>query len=216
MGNHQAAAAAIDPKNSIKTSLQPPGRPGGREKILRIMILLNLFIANNVEVGIITETEIPASNHGDFNVKGYHSFLPLSHSELLKTAKYRVVVVVRSALATVAKIRLDIMHPTVQSTWIQVDLVTEISAYSSQQQQQQYTPAKGKVTRFLICCLYREWSDLARESTALSRVRDQLQAAAAEVDNIIFAGDINLDTARRSDMRYGRRCLTHNSHTTTP
>jgi hypothetical protein len=66
---------------------------------------------------------------------------------------------------------------------------------------------KGKATRFLICGMYREWSDLARESTALSKVREQLQAAAAEVDNVIFAGDINLDTARRSDVRYGRRCL---------
>jgi hypothetical protein len=27
------------------------------------------------------------------------------------------------------------------------------------------------------------------------------------VDNIIFAGDINLNTARRSNVRYGRRCL---------
>jgi hypothetical protein len=43
--------------------------------------------------------------------------------------------------------------------------------------------------------------------TALSKVRDQLQVAAAEVDNVIFAGDINLDTARRSKVRYGRRCL---------
>jgi hypothetical protein len=49
--------------------------------------------------------------------------------------------------------------------------------------------------------------DLARELTALSKVREQLQAAAAEVDNVIFAGDINLNRARRSDVRYGRRCL---------
>jgi hypothetical protein len=55
--------------------------------------------------------------------------------------------------------------------------------------------------------MYREWSDLAWESTALSKVRDQLQAEATEVDNVIFAGDINLDTARRSDVRYSRRCL---------
>jgi hypothetical protein len=27
------------------------------------------------------------------------------------------------------------------------------------------------------------------------------------VDNVIFAGDINLDTARRSDVRYGWICL---------
>jgi hypothetical protein len=51
--------------------------------------------------------------------------------------------------------------------------------------------------------MYREWSDLARELTELSKVREQLQAAAAEVDNVIFVGDINLDTARRSDVRYG-------------
>jgi hypothetical protein len=55
--------------------------------------------------------------------------------------------------------------------------------------------------------MYREWPDLAQESTALFKVREQLQAAAAEVDNIVFAGDINLDTARRSDVRYGPRCL---------
>jgi hypothetical protein len=40
----------------------------------------------------------------------------------------------------------------------------------------------------------------------LSWVRDQLQAAAAEVDNILLPGDINLDTARRCDVRYGGRC----------
>jgi hypothetical protein len=55
--------------------------------------------------------------------------------------------------------------------------------------------------------MYRDWSDLARESTAPFKVREQLQAAAAEVDNIVFAGDINLDTARRSNVSYGRRCL---------
>jgi hypothetical protein len=84
----------------------------------RELTLLDLLTANDVNVGIITETEIPSSCHGDFNVNGYHSFLPLSHSELLKTAKYRVVVVVRSALAALAKIRIYLMHLTVQTIWI--------------------------------------------------------------------------------------------------
>jgi hypothetical protein len=106
----------------------------------RKLTLLNLLIVNDIDVGIIKEAEIPSSGHRDFNVEGYHSFLPLSHSELLKTAKYRVMVVVRSTLATVAKIRLDLMHRTVQSTWIQMDLGTEMSAYSSRQQQQQHPP----------------------------------------------------------------------------
>jgi hypothetical protein len=41
----------------------------------------------------------------------------------------------------------------------------------------------------------------------LTRIKDQLQAAASEVDNIVFAGDVNLDTARRCNMRYSWRCL---------
>jgi hypothetical protein len=150
---------------------------------VRELALLNLLNVNDVNVGIITETEIPSSGHGVYNVEGCHSFLPLSHSELLKTAKYRVVVVVGPALATAAKIRLDIMHSAVQSIWLQLDLGAKMSAYSSQQQNrqgwpnpayfsQQQPPTKGKVTRFLICGMYREWLDLARESTALSKVRD--------------------------------------------
>jgi hypothetical protein len=43
--------------------------------------------------------------------------------------------------------------------------------------------------------------------TALGKVREQLQAASAETDNVILAGDVNLDTARRLDLRYRRRCL---------
>jgi hypothetical protein len=34
-----------------------------------------------------------------------------------------------------------------------------------------------------------------------------LQAASAEVDNVVLAGDVNLDTARRFNVRYRRRCL---------
>jgi hypothetical protein len=56
----------------------------------RELALLNLLIDNNFHVGIVTETEIPCSGHGDYNVEGYHSYLPLSPSYLLKTAKYRV------------------------------------------------------------------------------------------------------------------------------
>jgi hypothetical protein len=69
---------------------------------------------NDDNVMIITEAEIPAGSHGNFNVEGYTSFLPHA-SSLLKTDKYRVVAMVRSALATSAKLRLDLMHVLVQS-----------------------------------------------------------------------------------------------------
>jgi hypothetical protein len=57
--------------------------------------------ANNVDVMIVTETEIPVDPHHDFNMVGYTSFLPHT-SSLLKTAKYRVVPMVWTALATSA------------------------------------------------------------------------------------------------------------------
>jgi hypothetical protein len=93
--------------------------------------------------------------------------------------------VVRSEMAALTKIRHDFLHSAVQSIWVQVDLGNH----------------------FLVGGLYREWSDLPQEYTALTRIKDQIQAAASEVDNIIFAGDVNLDTARRGDKKYGGRCL---------
>jgi hypothetical protein len=42
---------------------------------------------------------------------------------------------------------------------------------------------------------------------ALGKVREQLQAASAETDNFVLAGDVKLDTARQLNMRYRRRCL---------
>jgi hypothetical protein len=143
----------------------------------RELALLNLLNDNDVDVGIITETDIRTSNHGHLNA--------VTHSELLKTAKYRLMVVVRSEMAALTNIRHNLMHPTLQMIWVQVVLGN----------------------RFLVGGLYREWSDLPREYTALTRIKDQLQAAASEVDNIVFAGVVNLDSARRCNTRYGRSCL---------
>jgi hypothetical protein len=145
---------------------------------------------------IITEAEIPASSHGNFNVEGYTSYLP-HPSNLLKTAKYRIVAMVRSALATATKLRPNLMHASVQSVWIQLDI------QGTQPQGTRGPPG----TRVLIGSLYREWLDLVLETAALSKVREQLQAASAEKDNVVLAGDMNLDTARRLDVRYRRRCL---------
>jgi hypothetical protein len=69
----------------------------------RELALLSLLNDNDIDVGIITETEIPTSIHGDFNVEGYHTFLPVNHSDKLKTAKYHMMVVVSSELAALTK-----------------------------------------------------------------------------------------------------------------
>jgi hypothetical protein len=49
--------------------------------------------------------------------------------------------------------------------------------------------------------------DLVLETIAFGKVKEQLQAASAETDNVILTGDMNLDTSRRLDMRYRRKCL---------
>jgi hypothetical protein len=49
--------------------------------------------------------------------------------------------------------------------------------------------------------------DLGLETFALGKVKDQLQAASSESDNVILTGDVNLDMSRHLDMRYRRRCL---------
>jgi hypothetical protein len=76
------------------------------------------------------------------------------------------------------------MHPDVQSVWIQINLGN----------------------RFLVGGLYREWSDLPQEYGASTMVKAQMEAEAAEVNNIIFAGEINLYAARGANKKYGRRC----------
>jgi hypothetical protein len=70
----------------------------------RELALLSLLNDNDIDVRIITETEIPTCSHGDYNVEGYYTFLPVGPSDKLKTAKYRMMVVVRSQLAAITKI----------------------------------------------------------------------------------------------------------------
>jgi hypothetical protein len=161
----------------------------------RELALLNLLTDNYVDISIITEAEIPSSSHGNYNVKGF-SYLP-HPSNLLKADKYSVVTLVRSAYATSTKILLYLMHALVQSVWIQLDI--------------SQGTCQGTwglpVTRVLIGGLYREWSNLVLETTALSKVREQLQSASAEADKVVLAGDVNLNTARSLNVRFRRRCL---------
>jgi hypothetical protein len=145
----------------------------------RELALLNILNDNDVDVGIITETEIPTSSHGDFNVPHVSPRDPLGAVEDGQISRNG-----RGAVRNGCTF-YDLMQPTVQMIWVQVDLGNS----------------------FLVGGLYREWSDLPWEYMDHTKIKDQLQAAASEVDNIVFAGDLNHDTARRCDMRYGRRCL---------
>jgi hypothetical protein len=85
------------------------------------LALSNLPVANDVKVMIITEAKISTGSDGDFNIVGYTSYLPHA-SNLQKTAKYRVVAMVRSALAAPVKLWPDLIHASVQSVWVQLDI----------------------------------------------------------------------------------------------
>jgi hypothetical protein len=82
------------------------------------LALVDLLETNKVSVAVITETEVPMSS-GMFNVAGYVSFVPL----LTAGDKYRVIVYVRCdvALATNARLAVDIMSVGIQAVWIRLD-----------------------------------------------------------------------------------------------
>ena len=81
------------------------------------LALQNLLSLNNIDVAIVTETELP-STASPYAVKGYTSFFPT----VLQGDKIRVLALVKSDLATTsgAKIRKDLMSERGLSVWLEL------------------------------------------------------------------------------------------------
>jgi hypothetical protein len=106
------------------------------------LALSHLLVSNNVDVAVITETELPAPSAVVFSINGYTTYLPL----VLPGAKTRVLTLVKSNLAmqASAKLCLDLMSSSVQSVWIQLSL--------------------PKLKRLVIGGVYRQWSSVTTPS----------------------------------------------------
>ena len=158
--------------------------------------LSNLLAINDVDVAIITETELPAPLASLFSVDGYTPFLPV----VGPTEKTRILALVKSDLAVRANVELrkDIMSSPMQTIWLQMD--------------------QQNGNSLVIGGVYRQWtsssasspkSGLPFEREQLDVIINQVKLASEAAKAIIVLGDFNLDAHRPSDVSYSRRSLLH-------
>jgi hypothetical protein len=78
--------------------------------------LSTLLRCNKVDIAIVTETKLPSA---DILINGYVLFLPPPST----TAKFRVIVLVTSLLATsaIARIWGDVMSDLTRSVWVELE-----------------------------------------------------------------------------------------------
>jgi hypothetical protein len=85
------------------------------------LALSHLLVTHDVDVAVITETELPAPSAVVFSINGYTTYLPL----VPPGVKTHVLTLVKSNLAVQASIKLclDLMSSSVQSVWIELSLL---------------------------------------------------------------------------------------------
>eukprot|EP00095_Tigriopus_kingsejongensis_P001844 maker-scaffold10_size831480-snap-gene-7.21 protein:Tk01844 transcript:maker-scaffold10_size831480-snap-gene-7.21-mRNA-1 annotation:"exodeoxyribonuclease iii" len=166
----------------------------------KALALSHLLAANDVDVAVITEMELPPASAGCFAVAGYHTFLPL----VPPAAKTRVLMLVKSDLAVRAgaQLRTDFMSTSVPTIWLELDL--------------------PGVRLLLIGGIYHLWSSgvaatsssssisgLGMEREELDIITHQLQSTTLAAKAVVVMGDFNLDSHRIEDKSYSRRLLLH-------
>jgi hypothetical protein len=126
-----------------------------------------------------------------FAVDGYTSYLSPPSAYL---DKHRVIILVRSTLATAANARIckDIALSTIQSAWVELDL----------------HDGPNKKKTFILGGVYREWGGTAKEKEeAVATLEAQMLIASSITRHVIVLGDFNLDRHISKDTRYNHRPL---------
>jgi endonuclease/exonuclease/phosphatase (EEP) superfamily protein YafD len=168
------------------------------------LALSHLLVTNDVDVAVITETELLAPSAMVFSINGYTTYLPL----VLSGVKTWVLTLVKSNLAIQASVKLclDLMLSSVQSVWIELSL--------------------PKQKKLVIGGVYRQWSSvttmdtpslnnipvqrkcgLAMEREQLENIVGQIKSATEAVRAVVVLGDFNLDAHRLQDKSYIRQAL---------
>jgi hypothetical protein len=158
-------------------------------------VLVNLLVKTGAEVCVITEAEVPSKTSPSFAVDGYTPFHPPPSS----TGKYRVLLLVKSSLATSANARLrtDLMS-SAQTIWVELDVDKD-----------DCSKRKDKDTT-IIGGVYREWGGLAEESrAAINELAAQMKVATTDSHHVTVLGDFNLDCLRtlKDDPQYQHHAL---------
>lgn len=145
--------------------------------------LRNLLEDNNVDVALITETELSFAEASIFTVGSYKTFLP---NLGIDESKVRVMAFVAKGLCVNPK--ADIIETTpMQSIWLGLSL-----------------PEGGG--SILIGGFYRQFSSITQEGSELAVILDQIRRA-SEHKRVVLLGDFNLNMLRVTDPKYSRRPL---------
>ena len=154
----------------------------------RELALSNLLVNNNVDIAIVTETELLPEATA-FAVEGYTTFLPLVRSG----AKVRLIALVKNSLSSSVSVCMDLMSNIVPTIWLELS-----------------RPGNKSV----IGGVYRQWSDCGHSGMVMEReqldiILTQVKAASEQYKSVTVMGDFNLDTFRPDDESYTRRALLH-------
>ena len=149
------------------------------------LALSHLLSSNNVDIAIITESELSEASAAAFSSKGYTTLLPKTSPG----SKVRVLALVKTQLATKmnAKLRPDLMSEEGLTVWVEFALPKE---------------------SLLVGGVYRQWSG-TNEKIDLDKIIDQCKAATTSNKNVTVLGDFNLDLHRKHDKNYARRTMLH-------
>jgi hypothetical protein len=161
----------------------------------RELALSHLLEYNDVDIMVVTETEITAKA-APFATHGYVTFLPLVREK----EKTRTITLVKSGLVTLANVRLrtDLMKlSTVQAVWISMD------AHVRPGPGRQCGQTHGALT---VGGTYRTWSHMSKllnaeqEREQVSSLMGQMEQALTTSDRVLVIGDFNLDTHKKGKL----------------
>ncbi len=127
------------------------------------------------EVVALSETEVPIEDT-TIVFRGYTIFFPAPSP----TNKYRLLLLIRKDVALQSRAVVD--RVTALEIWVKLLL------------------RSGPI---MVCSIYRQWTNSEEEDIGV--FHRNLREYSANFDRILVAGDLNLDWARRKDVKYYRR-----------
>jgi hypothetical protein len=149
--------------------------------------LSHLIKANEVDVAVVTETDMPSTEASGFALEGFVTFSPLGSEFLMGKDRVRVLIFVRASIADTVKLRPDLMSTTIQSIWVEL--------------------AVRQLGVIVIGGLYRQFRQ--PPSLEVEELEESLsQARCASLGKcVIMLGDFNLDSHKTDDPSYYKRAL---------
>ena len=142
--------------------------------------ILQLLLAENLNILFLTETDIKRINVCSYKIKGYTTFMQ-SGEEDSDMDTIRIVALTKEDCDVKIEIRNDLMSASFPSIWLEIQ--------------------DQRLSKSMIGGLYRQWSNNGIRSTALQVEEieaycEQINRASYPNCRMIITGDVNLDSEK--------------------